>query len=266
MYNLFAHTPGWLALIIFMLVPASVAMAVHAAFRRVVPASALLPHQAVAGYLVAVVGVLYAVVLGFEVIMVWSSFDQAQRNADAETTRIADILFVARSLPKDVLQRERALLSGYAREVRDTEWDMLADEQEDARARVLMVQALEAIASMRIPPGADQSEIQRLSSLRESLLASFRDLETNRRLRVLDSQSHVQPTMYFALIAGGLLLLAFVFLFGVDNLSLQLVMTGLVAAMIGLLIGVIFEMDRPFWGAVHVNSAAWTLLIRDNRL
>ena len=72
MYQLFAHTPGWLVLVIFMLAPAVVAMALHAGFRRIVPASDLLPHQAVAGYLVAIVGVLYAVVLGFEVISVWS--------------------------------------------------------------------------------------------------------------------------------------------------------------------------------------------------
>jgi hypothetical protein len=83
---------------------------------------------------------------------------------------------------------------------------------------------------------------------------------------VLDAQSHVQAPMYFALVAGGLILLTFVFLFGVDNLVLQLVMTALVTAMIGLQVGVIFEMDRPFWGAIHVTSDAWTLLIDDNHL
>ena len=172
---------------------------------------------------------------------------------------------MARSLPKEIRRRERALLGAYAHEVRDTEWEMLAQGKEDARARALLVQALQAIASMQIPPGTGQSEVLRLTSLRATLLASFRDLETNRRLRVL-AQSHVQPTMYFALIVGGILLMTFVFLFGVDNLPLQLIMTGLVAAMIGLLIGVVFEMDRPFWGAVHVNSDAWTLLIQDNHL
>jgi hypothetical protein len=266
MYDFFAHTPGWAVLAVFMLVPALLAVALHALFRRIVPAPKLLPHHEVAGFLVAVVGVLYAVVLGFLVISVWSSFDQAQRNADAETTAIADILYMARTLPDDTRRRVRGLLGAYAHDVRDTEWAMLADGEEDVRARMLSVAALEAIASMRIPAKTDQSEALRLSSLRQSALESFRDLAAHRRLRVLDAQSHVQSAMYFALAAGGLILLTFVFLFGVDNLALQLVMTGLVAAMIGLQVGVIFEMDRPFWGAIHVTSDAWTLLIQDNRL
>lgn len=266
MYEFFAHTPGWVVLTVFMLVPAVVAVALHALFRLIVPARALLPHHDVAGFLVAVVGVLYAVVLGFLVISVWSGFDQAQRNADAETTAIADALYAARTLPPETRRRVRGLLGQYAYEVRDTEWAMLANGEEDAHARTLMVDALQEIASMEIPRGRDQAELLRLSSLRESALASFREVAAHRRLRVLDAQSHVHETMYFAIAAGGLILFVFVFLFGVDNMALQLVMTGLVAAMIGLQIGVIFEMDRPFWGAIHVTSDAWTLLIQDNHL
>lgn len=266
MYGLFAHAPGWFVLTAFMLVPAVLAMAIHAVFRRFVSARLLLPHHDVAGFLVSVVGVLYAVVLGFLVINVWSSFDQTQRNADAETTRIADILYVAQGLPADTHMRERRLLGAYAFEVRDVEWAMLADGQEDARARGLMIAALREIAMMQIPPHVHLYEAQRLSSLRESALASFRDLAANRRLRMIDAKSHIQPALYFALIVGGLMLLAFAFLFGVENVSIQLVMTGLVAAMIGLQMGVIFELDRPFSGGVHVRSDAWTVLIRDNRL
>ena len=64
MYDFFAHTPGWVVLLVFMLVPAAVAVAIHAVVRALVPAEKLLPHHDVAGFLVAVVGVLYAVVLG----------------------------------------------------------------------------------------------------------------------------------------------------------------------------------------------------------
>jgi hypothetical protein len=266
MYDLFAHAPGWLVLAVFMLVPALVAIALHAIFRRIVPASKLIPHHDVAGFLVAIVGVLYAVVLGFLVISVWSSFDQAQRNADAETNAIADILYLTRALPDPERSRERLLLSAYAREVRDVEWPMLANGEEDLRARAILVAALNVIATSEIPPGTRQTEILRQTSLRDAALSSFREVTAHRRLRLLDARSQVQPTMYVAMIAGGLIVLAFVFLFGVDNFALQAVMTGLVAAMIGLQIGIIFEMDRPFWGAIHVTSDAWSLLIADNHL
>jgi len=265
MYDLFAHTSGWLVLVIFMVVPAAIAVAAHAVFRRYVKPESLLPHQEVAGFLVAIVGVLYAVVLGFLVISVWSSFDLAQRNADAETTSIANILFISNGMPEDVRKRQRVLLGNYAHEVLHVEWPMLADAQEDLRARGMLATALHEMAVAPFDT-RDQAEMMRESTLRSAALVSYRDVATQRRQRILDSEAHVQPTMYFAIAAGGLIVLAFVFLFGVQNWRLQLIMTALVTAMIGLQIGIIFEMDRPFWGAIHVSSDAWSLLIHDNRL
>ena len=48
------------------------------------------PHHDVAGFLVAVIGVLYAVVLGFVVVTVWTAFDDAQQTADMEAGKVAD--------------------------------------------------------------------------------------------------------------------------------------------------------------------------------
>jgi hypothetical protein len=266
MYDLFAHAPGWFVLVLFAVVPAVVAVVIHTWFRRRVPPEKLLPHQEVAGFLVAVVGVLYAVVLGFLVISVWLSFDAAQRNADAETNDLSDILHLALALPEPTKSQIRNLVAWYAFEVRDREWPMLAYEEEDQKARSIMFSGLHTVAMMRPQSGAPSSEAARQASIRDAALAAFRDLTSRRRQRLLDAQSHVSTTLYFALITGALILLSFVLLFGVDSAALQLTMTALVAGMIGLQIGVIFELDRPFWGAVHIRSDAWDLLIRDNHL
>ena len=266
MYDLFAHAPGWFVLVLFAAMPAFVAIVVHAWFRTKVTPDKLLPHHDVAGFLVAVVGVLYAVVLGFLVISVWAGFDVAQRNADAETNDIADVLHLALALPDPTRSRVRGLLARYAVEVRDREWRMLARGDEDYKARSLMYSAFTAMATMR-PSGAEPPiEVARQASVRDAALAAFRDLTSRRRQRLLDAQSQVSTTLYFALIFGAMILLSFVFLFGVDRAALQLTMTGLVAGMIGLQIGLIFELDRPFWGAIHIRADAWDMLIRDNHL
>lgn len=265
MYALFAHSPGWLVLVTFMVVPALVAVGLHSIFRLFVPPQKLAPSRDVAGFLVAIVGVLYAVVLGFMVVTVWSGFDQAQRNADAETASLSDILYVTQALPTDAQARERELLGRYAHEVRDTEWEMLANGEEDLQARAFLTSALHEVADVRFQH-ADANEAMRLETVRAAVLRGFLDLATHRRQRIIDAGSHVQPMMYFAIAAGGLILLAFVFLFGVESWWVQMTMTALIAGMIGLQVGIIFEMDRPFWGNVHVSSEAWSLLIRDNHL
>ncbi|MGZ3499054.1 MAG: bestrophin-like domain, partial [Vulcanimicrobiaceae bacterium] len=53
---------------------------------------------------------------------------------------------------------------------------------------------------------------------------------------------------------------------GITNQTLQLTMTALVAASIGLLFGVIVSLDRPYTGSIRVSPEAWTLIIENNHL
>src|SRR6185312_12227705 len=90
-----AHLPAWLVLLLFAVVPALVTVGLHAIFRSFVVADRLIPHHDVAGFLVGIAGVLYAVVLGFLVITVWVSFDSAQATADLEASDVAELFTFA---------------------------------------------------------------------------------------------------------------------------------------------------------------------------
>jgi predicted lipid-binding transport protein (Tim44 family) len=70
--------------------------------------------------------------------------------------------------------------------------------------------------------------------------------------------------MFLALILGGLMVLVFVFLFGVESGAIQLTMTATVAGCIGLLIGLVVEFNAPYSGAIRVTPEAWTLVIDGN--
>jgi hypothetical protein len=64
------------------------------------------------------------------------------------------------------------------------------------------------------------------------------------------------------LIAGAIAVLVFAFLFGVENRGAQLVMTAILAGLIGILFIVIEEFDRPFGGSVHISSDGWRILLQ----
>jgi hypothetical protein len=266
MHHLLDVLPDWFGLVLLTGVPAAVAIAAHAVFRRLVPPERLLPHHEVAGFLVAVVGVLYAVVLGFVVVTVWTSFDVAQRNADAEAGDVAEVFLAARELPEPVRSRVQSLLADYAFEVRDNEWPALTDGAQDPKARELLLAARETIAAAPIPAKLGTGDALRQATLRADLFATVRDLSIARRQRLLDAESRVPAVLYFALVIGGLIVMSFDFLFGIESRTLQLTMTGLVAASIGLLLGIIVELDRPYGHGIRVNSNAWTFVIRTNHM
>src|SRR5665647_1819393 len=82
-----------------------------------------------------------------------------------------------------------------------------------------------------------------------------------RRQRILYASSGVHPILYFVLIAGSLITLAFAMLFGTENLIPHLTMTILLAAMIAITIFTIIALDYPFTGAVSIKSDVFSSVL-----
>jgi hypothetical protein len=81
-----------------------------------------------------------------------------------------------------------------------------------------------------------------------------------RRLRIHQNEPSVPPILWFALVVGAGAVIGFAFMFGVENRTSQLLMTGVLAIVIGLLFVVIYEFDSPFSGAVGVPLDGWLAL------
>jgi hypothetical protein len=259
-------TPALVALPLFAIVPAAAAIAAHAWFRRCVPPERLDDHD-VAGYLVAVVGVLYSVVLGFLVGTVWTGFSAAQQTADTEAGAVADAFNYSARLPK----RERAimqrLVARYAVVVRDDEWAYARRGVEDPVANRILGEAVTyttAISPEATPK--DSGKLLMEASIQTQLLASLRDIGDARRLRIVQAESRLPNGMLEALVLGGLMVISFVFFFGMRSFARQMAITGLVAGSIGLFLGLALELSTPYSGAMHISTDAWTFVIDNNHL
>ncbi len=261
-----AHTTDWVALIAFVVVPALVTVAAHAILRRLVPSERLRPHHDVAGFLVAVIGVLYAVVLGFLVVTVWTAFDAAQQTADTEAGKVADAFGFAYGLPQPARSRLQQLLAQYALEVRDVEWPALREEHSDPQAQRLMVDAIRTMIAAPAQPAANLATALRAEGRYEAVVRGLREIADARRLRLIQAASRLPRALYLSLVIGGLMVLTFVFLFGVESGPVQLIMTATVAGCIGLLLGLIVELNRPYSGAIRVSPEAWTFVIDSNHM
>lgn len=258
------YVPAFLALLLFVIVPALAAVGAQILFRRIVPNERLIPHHDVAGFLVAVVGVLYAVVLGFVVVISWTGFDSAQQNADLEAGDVADAFGFATMLPEPRRTDMRHALAAYAVEVRNHEWDAMRSGRQDPVARAFLLQAVRALGEPYAKPSATLDEALNRETTRQAVAASLRDVADKRRLRLNEAMKHLSPTLGLALVIGGFMVIAFVFLFGVEDRALQYTMTAIVAGCIGLLFGVVIEFSSPFSGALRVSPETWTYIIDNN--
>lgn len=69
--------PGWLDLILIVALCVVLACAGHVLVHRSFKAVSFIEHNEVAGFIIAVVGVLYAVILGFLTVIVWEHYAQS---------------------------------------------------------------------------------------------------------------------------------------------------------------------------------------------
>jgi len=95
--------------------------------RRWVNVEVLEQHNDVAGFIYAVIGVLYAVVLGFTAVIVWERFAEAQTNVEKAANELGDLFRDAQAFPDDVREELQTNLRSYVRLVIEKEWPAMAE-------------------------------------------------------------------------------------------------------------------------------------------
>src|ERR687895_653416 len=114
--------------------------------QRLVPVTIRKEHNDVAGFIYAVLGVIYAVLLALVVIAVWEEFGRARVTVEAEANALAEIFWLAHRLPEPEGRELQELCVAYAEEVVNVGWPLMAQgrtpslerSQETSRAWVLI--------------------------------------------------------------------------------------------------------------------------------
>lgn len=226
----------------------------HAFVQRRLRSELLRRHNDVAGYLFSAVGVLYAVVLGFVVVVVWQKYDGAVANVESEVNAVANLYHVVDSYPPALRNKIRTNLRAYADTVAEREWPAMVRGVEVPRAgsETLdgVVYAVDTFGPANLKEFASQ----------QAAIATEEQLLNARRSRLIAAVPAVPSVLWFALIAGALAMVAFCFIFGVENRPAQLMMTAILVGLIGILFIVILEFSTPFSGSVRISDDGWVYL------
>jgi hypothetical protein len=203
-------------------------------------------HQDVAGFILAVVGVVYAVLLAFVVVIVWQQFDAARAEVDREATIVLALYQDAAAL--DGLGPDaRPQIRRYAELVVEDEWPQMAKNQRESRRTEDGLN--EIWTAFRAMEPRTDNEV----AFYDAAVRSLHELSEVRRARIANSSSELLTALWAVLIAGGIISVAFTYFFGVRNLAAQALMVSALAALIGLVLALILSLDLPFTGGASVS-------------
>jgi hypothetical protein len=224
--------------------------------RRRVALEQLRTNNEVAGFKFATVGVLYAVLLAFAIVVVWQKFDDADNAVAREAGAAATIYRLSYGIgePSGTALRDR--MSDYLHAVVDDDWPAMAQGGESR----VTTQALNRIYNALLAGhSGDRPGAVAVSEILEEL----DQVTSARRERLVMSTGVVPNILWLVLFGGAALTIGFTFFFGSENLRAQSLMTGTLSLLIlgGLLI--IIAVDYPFTGAIRVDPAPLELVLRD---
>jgi Protein of unknown function (DUF4239) len=226
--------------------------------QRLVPYDKREEHNDVAGFLYAVVGVIFAVLLALLVIAVWEQFQGARETVESEANAVAEIAWLAHRLPEPERHQLQEDARSYAQEVVDEEWPRMEQGLGGVRS---LPEGWDLIDDMR----ATLQEVEPRTEAEQALYAEGLDqierLNDARRMRIVASQESLPGVLWAVLVFGAVVAVGFTYLFGMRNTWAHRLMVMSLTAVIALVLFTIWAMEDPFSGGARIEPEAFELIL-----
>jgi len=215
--------------------------------RKYVPHDSLLGHHDVAGYMLSVLGTLYAIILGLIVVNALNTFQTARATVDQEANALHDIFHIANGLPEPNKQELRKSCLAYAEAMISDEWPSMQTGRTSLRGHDIFQDILRSGIGF-------QPENNAQDDLHQALLGEIDSMNDLRHTRLTVAQPEFDAIIWGVLIIGGVVLVVFTYFFGVERLSIQIVMTAMVTLVLGINLTLVGMFGYPYSGDVHVSA------------
>lgn len=223
--------------------------------RRLVPRERLTQHTDVAGYIYAVIGVIYGVILAQVVVAAWDEYRDALSVAESEASAVLNLDRLASIWPEEDQQRIRTALIDYATAVVEVEWPAMSKGDFSLAADSSRVGALwAAYDDIALGPNAATANYA-------TSLGQLETIEDSRRTRFELGERTLPQAMVVVLVLGGIVTVAFSYLFRIDDRWLHAVMTASLAVLVALLLLLEYDLETPFDGVDAIPPTSMQLVL-----
>jgi len=152
----------------------------------------------------------------------------------------------ATPFPAEFRAELKSELTNYVNAIINEEWQTMAKGQRSAGAQEMQEELWKLYSGFQ--PKNETQKIFFTESVKKLNLAA-----EMRRQRIIYASTGINPLLYFVLIFGSLITIAFTMLFGTENIIPHLIMVSLLAAMIAITLFSVIAMDYPFTGDISIK-------------
>ncbi len=205
-------------------------------------------HHDVTDPVLAVIGTLFAILLGFMLANSMQRFEGARSNLEQEAGAVGDIYRLVDGLPADIKSKTRRDCVNYTQSVVNEEWALMQNGKSSDKAWASMNDIWHDCLHF-------QPNTQAEGDIHQMLVAAVSKAGECRRTRFAELKYGLPQTLWFIVIFGGLSTIGLTYFFAVTSFKLQVLMTSVITMIVGLNIYMLAGYDAPFSGDIALTAA-----------
>jgi hypothetical protein len=221
---------------------------IHPLLRRLVhgdePSNEVIIHSA------SNFGLFYAVLLGLLTIAAFQSTKDLVDNIGRETSNLSTLYRITDGYPDPLRSEIKTELRDYTRYVIDKDWPAHRQGNVPMGGEHRLHVIRQSVLSFE--PTTKTQEV-----MQNEMLHYLNAMTVSREQRLAAVTAAIPGVLWYIVLIGALITIAFVWMLHMDLIS-QVLLGGIIAFFLGMMIFLIYAMDRPLQGAVSVAPDSFT--------
>lgn len=210
-------------------------------------------HDERVTFLVEVVGVFYALLVGLVAVGAYDHYVEVKRLVNQEASQLTTVYRAAQSFPNSRRCRLQSQIRNYAENVIDDVWPKQKQGRiEEDQGRLDAV--FESLMFYE-PRNAQESNAQSVT------LEAFNEYNNLRRERQGEVEIGLLPGLYIVLFVGAAVVIAATWVLVGVRLSDHLAITGLLSLFIGVFLSLVVALDYPLQDSNSIPPKSWTVAL-----
>lgn len=194
-----------------------------------------------------VIGVLYAIVLGYVLVNVYETYSTAGEKVEAEASLLIDLLRDAEGLPMLQGLKLRKATVDYIDSVVEKEWPYMVKEGD------FHPETFEKFGEVYRKASKIRCETDEQRLFLGEIVGRLGDLSATRRERIQVSSERVPDVLWAMMLGVGMITFLMAFFFPVESTKVRTAFLCATAAVMTFTTLLIFVMDRPYKGSLGIK-------------
>ena len=217
--------------------------------RRTVNQKNLKDHHDVVGFVFTNIGVLYAVLLGFTVVNVQQRYDKVKETTEQEASYLAELYRDSEVFSEKNKSAIRTSIKNYCDSVINEEWPLMVKGNLCPHTAKTFKHLLKSYYEVELSDR--KQEVWYSESVRK-----LNQLMSTRLARILGSRESLGAEMWTLLLLGAIIMVAFIWFFGLESLTIHILMGSILVVSTAFLIYLIYSLDTVYSGNIAISPDA----------